>query len=475
MKPNLVIIRGVPGSGKSTFARQKFPDYTLVENDQFYKGDNLTAQECRQAHLQCLDTTVNLLKSGTNVAVANTFSSHVVDEYIKHCGPLSSIKIYWLHTSGTKSIHKVPMNVVERMIASMYWSKDNFDQTQIFPDADHGPKYKYILPDHPSIRENTLSDVEKALFIPGDEQIAMRQQLFLQQADSDDVDAHYDFLASCVMTLISPLRTEWSKMKVVDTDHDDQKQNLLVLTNDLFKIRLCPDEEFNPALCIDPINLEMKAILVDSLQRFPRKYVFASTSNPNKAMSVRRYEHLVENMYFGLFNKKTDIRMLRRSYVSHLDNNRLSYNTRLEISKDMRFYNGQYGDLMVFEFYRVVPSNFPPKSDLKLKNNNISKVVSEEMTEELTEEEETTEELTEEEYSEDGSPTQEPFYSAEYVVNLQLANEKLRGEKTKLQLEVLALQEKRKVDKELYMALFDCAIKGTPHYEALRKVVLQRF
>lgn len=71
----LTLVRGIPGSGKSTHA--KTLDAKLVEADQFfidkdglYQYDNA---QIKNAHNWCKLETTRLLKAGFNVVVANTF------------------------------------------------------------------------------------------------------------------------------------------------------------------------------------------------------------------------------------------------------------------------------------------------------------------------------------------------------------------------------------------------------------------
>lgn len=73
----LVIIRGLPGSGKTTMAKEQFPDHLLCEADQFFtdeegnfKFDNA---RIREAHEFCHNKANDALNIGKSVVVANQF------------------------------------------------------------------------------------------------------------------------------------------------------------------------------------------------------------------------------------------------------------------------------------------------------------------------------------------------------------------------------------------------------------------
>ncbi len=72
----LFLIRGLPGSGKSTFAKQL--DAVVVEADQFFLKDDVytyDAAKIGEAHAWCQKRTTELLISQLDhVAVANTFT-----------------------------------------------------------------------------------------------------------------------------------------------------------------------------------------------------------------------------------------------------------------------------------------------------------------------------------------------------------------------------------------------------------------
>jgi predicted kinase len=74
----LVLIRGLPGSGKTSFAHLlRMPvcsaDDNMVDADGRYAFNSARLEFC---HQRCQLDTAGLLANGENVAVANTFSQH---------------------------------------------------------------------------------------------------------------------------------------------------------------------------------------------------------------------------------------------------------------------------------------------------------------------------------------------------------------------------------------------------------------
>lgn len=111
--PQLILIRGLPGLGKTTFACSNFPAHILVEADQFF-GDPYKFNPflLEQAHEWCLYETVRLLNNKQDVTVANTFVR------LKHLKPylnLSAHKTVYRLTGQFKSVHNVPDNTMRRM------------------------------------------------------------------------------------------------------------------------------------------------------------------------------------------------------------------------------------------------------------------------------------------------------------------------------------------------------------------------
>jgi len=91
-KADLVILRGQPGAGKTTwagkFSDRNGSDYTLVEADQFFtnsNGDYIFRKDLLpQAHAWCLGEVRRLLKEDKKVIVANTFTRlHMLQPYIE--------------------------------------------------------------------------------------------------------------------------------------------------------------------------------------------------------------------------------------------------------------------------------------------------------------------------------------------------------------------------------------------------------
>lgn len=126
----LTIIRGIPGSGKTTLALQMNTDQSKVhvEADMFFMEDGVyvyDANRIKKAHQWCFEQTEKALQEGKNVIVSNTFVKRwEVDPYLelakKHNAP-SEILVC---EGNYKSIHNVPEEVIQRMKNS--W--ENFDK-----------------------------------------------------------------------------------------------------------------------------------------------------------------------------------------------------------------------------------------------------------------------------------------------------------------------------------------------------------
>lgn len=75
MQPHLYLIRGLPGSGKTTLAR-KLAVQVFAADDYFYKNGEyrFDPSQLGHAHAACQRNTEAALRGGQTVAVANTFT-----------------------------------------------------------------------------------------------------------------------------------------------------------------------------------------------------------------------------------------------------------------------------------------------------------------------------------------------------------------------------------------------------------------
>lgn len=125
----LYIVRGIPGSGKSTYA--KTLGCPVFEADMFFIKDgkyNWNPRLLGSAHNWCKQNVSKLLSKGKDVAVANTFIKlKHIQEYIdlakKYDEPYQVIKIVGDH----KNVHSVPDETVKKMKAN--WEDFNGEKT----------------------------------------------------------------------------------------------------------------------------------------------------------------------------------------------------------------------------------------------------------------------------------------------------------------------------------------------------------
>lgn len=115
----LILIRGLPGSGKSTEARRfEREGYIHLETDMWFLDTagqyQFDASRLKDAHQWCQYTTRILLNAGKNVVVSNTFVKKWEMAAYLAMVPASSLRIVAM-TGSYGSVHNVPAEVIERM------------------------------------------------------------------------------------------------------------------------------------------------------------------------------------------------------------------------------------------------------------------------------------------------------------------------------------------------------------------------
>lgn len=115
----LYIVRGLPGSGKSTFAKKLLQQGKVqqhLEVDEFmtdkngdYKFDPTILQKC---HQQCQMWVKHYLDLGQSVVVANTFTRKwEIFPYIRMCSDYEVIEM----SDEYENTHGVPDHVIKQM------------------------------------------------------------------------------------------------------------------------------------------------------------------------------------------------------------------------------------------------------------------------------------------------------------------------------------------------------------------------
>ncbi len=129
MNKILTLVRGLPGSGKSTFANFIWNDYAICEADKFFydkEGNyNFDATKLRKAHEWCRNQVENRMKNNQNntqfypeIVVSNTFSQEWEMEAYYKLAEQYGYKVFSIiveNRHGGVNQHGVPADKLEQM------------------------------------------------------------------------------------------------------------------------------------------------------------------------------------------------------------------------------------------------------------------------------------------------------------------------------------------------------------------------
>ena len=126
----LYLIRGVPGSGKSTFAHTIWNDYAICEADQYFVNKEtgeykFNPDEIKIAHQWCKDEVENRMKDNQvnpqyypEIVVSNTFTQEGEMESYYKLAEKYGYRVFSLiveNRHGGKNTHGVPEEKLEIM------------------------------------------------------------------------------------------------------------------------------------------------------------------------------------------------------------------------------------------------------------------------------------------------------------------------------------------------------------------------
>ena len=123
MKQKLILIRGIPGSGKTTMAKhlkELDPSLDYIEADQYFeneKGEYIyDKSQIHKAHKWCQTVATDWLYTGHSVIVSNTFiRKWEMKPYMDVASKLGIPVTIIIMRTKHKSIRNVPQEVIDRM------------------------------------------------------------------------------------------------------------------------------------------------------------------------------------------------------------------------------------------------------------------------------------------------------------------------------------------------------------------------
>ena len=147
-QPTLFIVRGHPGSGKSTYARhlmETHPGAAHIENDEFFTDAagryafDITRHE--EAKTWCLDQTREALSKGRDTVVSNTFTTLKELQPYLDLGYRTQVVEMELNYTDT---HQVPKDVIEakKQAFERYEGAERIDSSDYAHPTRNSPRIR---------------------------------------------------------------------------------------------------------------------------------------------------------------------------------------------------------------------------------------------------------------------------------------------------------------------------------------------
>lgn len=144
----LILIRGCPGSGKTTLAKTLWTIYgeqlVRIEADMFFEKDRLgydfDVEKLGSAHRWCLNTAKIMLNTRRNVAVSNTFTQFKeMADYVNFA--LNNDFALEVHTLTSEFVnsHNVPEDKLKQMRARFQTHEDVMKRIEELYCAEYLP------------------------------------------------------------------------------------------------------------------------------------------------------------------------------------------------------------------------------------------------------------------------------------------------------------------------------------------------
>ena len=133
----MVLVRGLPGSGKSTIAKNLIGWYWHLETDQYWMKDGeykFDASKLGVAHQWCQDETHSLLSRGFSAVVSNTFTTKKeLRPYFEIAKEFDIVPQVILCQAQYGNIHNVPEETLRKMKARFDYNIDDlYEEYEIF-------------------------------------------------------------------------------------------------------------------------------------------------------------------------------------------------------------------------------------------------------------------------------------------------------------------------------------------------------